>query len=434
MAMSYYSRIIVVVLLLALLIALVIWQGPAARTVDVVTRAPTGEAVSVGAPIRLIFSQPVDRLSVEERFRLSPEAAGRFFWEGQALTFQPNQPLRADTTYRVTLEPGITDQAARTTTEEAIGWTFRTRGSRLLLRRHASDGAGVLLLAAPDGRNMRELLREPAGIEDIAVAPDGSQAIVTVPRSATRSALLLVRLDDGVTRPLLDSPDMSANAAAWSPTGELIAYEERAIRDGSAGEPAIWLAQPDGTSLGPVTEPDQRGTAPAWSPDGSRLAFIETTAQTVMIYAFTSAFQSFAGSSGEPPTWAADSATLIYADAQGRLLRASLEAGTTSSIAADASFSAPAWSPDGAWVAAVRRATSAAGGTLWLLRPDGSEQRQLTEPGRAADSAPAWSPDSQQLAFLRTGSDGTSTAWVLDLASSEPREIAADIAQVVWVP
>jgi Tol biopolymer transport system component len=424
-------------LLLALLTVLLIWRGPAARMVDVVTQAPTGEAVPVGAPIRVIFSQPVDRLSVEQRFRLTPEAAGHFFWEGQAMTFQPTQPLRADTTYRVTLEPGIADQAARTATQEAIGWTFRTRASRLLLRRQASDGAGVLLLASPDGSDVRELLREPGGITDMEVAPDGSQALITVPRTAERSALLLVDLDTGTTRPLLDSAEMSAHAAAWSPTGELIAYVQRTLRDGTAGEPAIWLAQPDGTSLGPVTEPNQRGTAPAWSPDGSRLAFTETTSQTVTVYAFTSAFQTFPNSGGAPATWAPDSAALIYADAQGGLRRASLEADTTNEIAPapDAAFGAPAWSPDGAWVAVVRReAPAEEAGALWVLRPDGSAPRQLTEPDGAADSAPVWSPDSQHLAFVRRGSDGSSAAWVLDPDSGALRQVAENSVQVAWVP
>lgn len=434
--MSYTTRIIAFSLLLALLTALVIWWGPAERTVSIVTQAPTGEAVSVGAPIRIIFSQPVDRLSVEERFRLTPDTAGSFIWEGQAVTFQPDQPLRAATTYEVALEPGIADQAARSTTQEPLGWTFRTRSPRLLLRRDEPDGAGVLLLVDAAGSNARELLREPDGITDMAVAPDGSQALITVPRTPERSALLLVDLEAGTTRPLVDAPDVSASAAAWSPNGSLIAFERRPVQDGTRGDPAIWLAQPDGTSFGPVTEANQAGTTPVWAPDSSRLAFTVAPSQTVTIYSFTSTFQTFSVSSGEPPTWAADSAALIYVGAQGALRRASLETGTTSDIApaSGISYSAPAWSPDGVWVAATRQPSRTAAGALWLLRPDGSEQRQLTDPGGASDSQPTWAPDSQRLAFLRTSSEGAAAAWVLDQASGEQRQVADDVGQVAWVP
>jgi hypothetical protein len=434
--MTYYHRIAAFSLLLALLIALLLWWGPAARAVTVVTQTPTGEAVSVGAPIRIIFSQPVDRLSVEERFMLTPEASGRFIWEGQTVTFQPDQPLRPATTYRVTLHPGIADQAARSTTQEAIGWTFRTRSPRLLLRQHAPDGAGILLLAAADGGSERELLREPAGIEDMTIAPDGNEALITVPRSAERSALLLVNLEDGSMRPLVNSPDVSARAAAWSPNGNLIAFERRTMQDDTIGDPVIWLAQPDGTSFGPVTEGEQVGSTPVWSPDGSRLAFTETTSQTVAIYAFTNAFQTFPQSSGEPVTWSPDSAALIYTSSAGKLWRADLASGQHAPLSPQQRGSAqtPAWSPDGQWVALVRQENPTAASTLWLLRPDGSDQRQLTPPGSASDSQPVWSPDSQHLAFLRTGSDGSSAAWVFDRASGEQREVAQDVARVVWVP
>lgn len=434
--MTYTHRIVAFSLLLALLTALLLWWGPAARTVNVVTRAPTGEEVSVGAPIRIIFSQPVDRLSVEERFTLTPETSGRFLWEGQTVTFQPDQPLRPATTYQVTLQPGITDQAARSTTQEAIGWTFRTRDPRLLLRRQAPDGAGILLLADADGDSERELLREPAGITDMTVAPDGSQALITVSRSAERSALLLVNLDDGSTRPLVDSPDVSASMAAWSPNGSLIAFERRAVQDGAIDDPAIWLAQPDGTSFGPVTESGQVGLAPAWSPDGSRLAFTETTSQTVTIYAFTSVFQTFPNSSGEPVAWSPDSAALIYTSSTGMLWRADLASGQHAPLSPQqrGSEQQPAWSPDGAWVALVRQENPTAASTLWLMRPDGSDQQPLPHPGDASASQPDWSPDSQQLVFLRTGSDGSSTAWVLDRANDEQRPVAQDVAQLVWVP
>jgi Tol biopolymer transport system component len=85
-------------------------------------------------------------------------------------------------------------------------------------------------------------------------------------------------------------------------------------------------------------------------------------------------------------------------------------------------------------VALVQQETPTAAAALWLMRPDGSDRQPLPHPGDASDSQPTWSPDSQQLAFLRTGSDGTSTAWVFDRASGEQREVAQDVAQVVWVP
>jgi len=434
--MSYSVRIAAFSLLLALLTALVIWRGAAVREVSVLTQSPTGEAVAVGTPIRVIFSQPVDQRSVEERFTLTPETPGRFFWDGQSVTFQPDQPLRAGTTYRVSLQPGIADRAARTATEQPLGWTFHTRNPRLLLLRHAPDGTSILLLSEADGSNPREILREPDGIVDMIAAPDGSQAILVVPRTAERMALLRVDLQDGRPRPLVDTPDLSAAAPAWSPNGNLIAFEQRPLAAGTPGDPAIWLAQPDGTSFGPVTEPGQIGTAPVWSPDSRRLAFHDAATDSVTVYNFTSTFQTFPDSRNIPVAWSADSSTLLYvSDAAGQLRRANLETGETTGWpdAAVAPVSAVAWSPDGAWLALVQGENPMAAGRLWLLRPDGSEQQQLSAPA-ATDSAPVWSPDSRQLAFLRDDGSGMQAAWLVDLDTGALRQVATDVTRVVWLP
>lgn len=52
----------------------------------------------------------------------------------------------------------------------------------------------------------------------------------------------------------------------------------------------------------------------------------------------------------------------------------------------------PSISPDGQWIAY----TSA--GDVWLIRPDGSEEHKLTQPGYV-DQSPAWSPDGIQISF-----------------------------------
>ena len=66
------------------------------------------------------------------------------------------------------------------------------------------------------------------------------------------------------------------------------------------------------------------------------------------------------------------------------------------------SSSAPAWSPDGRWIAFV----SARGGkdakpNLWRIRVDGGEAEALTEE-KGTVSAPSWSPDGRWIAFLMT--------------------------------
>src|SRR5262245_43993033 len=57
--------------------------------------------------------------------------------------------------------------------------------------------------------------------------------------------------------------------------------------------------------------------------------------------------------------------------------------------------SSPRWSSDGKWLAYV------AGGQIWVMRPDGSDKKQITKISTGA-GGPVWSPDGKWIAF---GSD-----------------------------
>jgi TolB protein len=67
----------------------------------------------------------------------------------------------------------------------------------------------------------------------------------------------------------------------------------------------------------------------------------------------------------------------------------------------------PRWSPDGRWIAfASNRAGPALVGQIYLVRPDGSDTRQVTT-GPWSHAQPAFSPDGRTLFFytLQEGAD-----------------------------
>ena len=57
----------------------------------------------------------------------------------------------------------------------------------------------------------------------------------------------------------------------------------------------------------------------------------------------------------------------------------------------------PAWSPDGRTIAFTRSVDGR--DELWLMDPDGSDQRPVTAGGAALKRWPAWSPDGRYLAY-----------------------------------
>ena len=61
----------------------------------------------------------------------------------------------------------------------------------------------------------------------------------------------------------------------------------------------------------------------------------------------------------------------------------------------------PRWSPDGKLISFCSNRTGSS--QIWTMQPDGSNLRQLTFEARAVSSAHAWSPDGARLAYQTTG-------------------------------
>lgn len=446
--MSYYARIALVSLALALATAGLLILGPREAPVTLVAQAPNGEEVPVGATISVTFSRPVDRLSAEQSFRVDPPVAGSFFWSERTLTFRPARALAPETTYRAAFGAGLRDEEGRPTSRD-LAWEFRTRGARLLAVTATADGGSALWLVDPGG-GARTLLDAPEGISDIAVAPDGTRAVYVAPRGLQRSALVLISLADGSTRPLVDDETASAAAPAWAPAGDFIAFERRALADGQLGVPRIWLAQPDGTLLGPLARGDGGDISygPAWSPDGNSVAFLDGISQAIKVYSFfTDAVEELPARSGERPSWLPDGSGLVYSAAEaggdGGPLSLRLRLVTTGAapVARDLTDGAaaelsPAVSPNGEAAAYTRRGPDGPQARIWLTPTAPGQPRPLSADGPHQDMQPLWSPDGASVAFVRSSAAGPlqSEAVVIDVASGAETVLLADVVQLVWAP
>jgi Tol biopolymer transport system component len=84
------------------------------------------------------------------------------------------------------------------------------------------------------------------------------------------------------------------------------------------------------------------------------------------------------------------------------------------------------WSPDGRWLVTVsdRHPPHGRGYQLYLMRPDGTEQRRLTE-GRGLNVYPRFSPDSRRVAYLHQ-ERGINSLWVVNLDGTGRRQILQD--------
>jgi serine/threonine protein kinase/Tol biopolymer transport system component/ABC-type branched-subunit amino acid transport system substrate-binding protein len=128
----------------------------------------------------------------------------------------------------------------------------------------------------------------------------------------------------------------------------------------------------------------------AWSPDGQQIVFD-------------------AGSDPDVSHEHEHDHDLYIVNADGSDLR-QITSGYTNDIF-------PAWSADGEWIAFHRN------GSLWIVRPDGSDAHVLLEGTEALSiEGIAWSPDGERLAFQNISEGAESfEAWVINRDGSDPR-------------
>jgi len=105
------------------------------RPLEVAFASPQGPTSGPGdyQAITVAFNQPLKALSAEAApidtpFQLEPKAEGRFRWKGSAtVSFEPKEPLKFGTTYKVTVPAGLQSPGGNEL-KEAYSFEFTTPG------------------------------------------------------------------------------------------------------------------------------------------------------------------------------------------------------------------------------------------------------------------------------------------------------------------
>ncbi|HEX7185409.1 MAG TPA: protein kinase [Thermoanaerobaculia bacterium] len=301
--------------------------------------------------------------------------------------------------------------------------------------RSERDGGGIFVMGAT-GESVRRLANfgyNPAW------SPDGKEILCAtegVFDPATRrhhSELWRIDAATGGRRKVALAED--AVQPSWSPNGLRIAFWSWSP---ATAQRSVWTATPDGSGAVRVTDDSSLNWNPVWSPDGKHLYFASDRSGSMNLWRVpiderTGKALGRPEPITTPSQWAGfislarGGGRLVYVTdvSEANLGRAAFDPGRAEVVGAlqpvtqgSRSVRSGSISPDGQWVAYD---TWIPESDLFLVRPDGSEVRRLTQDAHK-DRVPFWSPDGSRILFYSNRS-GKYEAWTIRPDGSELQQV-----------
>ncbi len=272
-----------------------------------------------------------------------------------------------------------------------------------------ADGRDHLFAINPDGTGLTQLTDFRTNDRDPTVSPDGRTIAFAHELDTGQRVIASIPITGGAVT-WLTEPKLQAGRPAWSPDGNLIAFSA-----GSGIQTRIFVMRSNGTGVRQLTEGEVfNALDPTWSPDGSQVAFMGTmeprcgegceTGLRYDLFQIDIDGSDLVNLTQTPdrsevyPSWSPDGNVLAISvghpdpGVQGLyLIDPHAELHESRIVPTDHAIDA-AWSPDGEFLVFEGDADPSGkefDSQLWIVRPDGSDLRQVTVEG---GFGPAWQP------------------------------------------
>jgi len=191
---------------------------------------------------------------------------------------------------------------------------------------------------------------------------------------------------------------------AWSPDGRQIAFASD--RDGNY---EIYIMNADGSNPIRLTNSPERDLDPTWSPDGKKIAFstiFEGAGDLQVVNVDGSGLTRLTNTAmitESYPDWSPDGQSILfskYGQGFAGIYAMNTDGSNIRLILAGGVHNDAKWSPDGKYIAYWGQATPCTT-EVFIMRADGSNSRQVTiHPDCGGNQHPSWSPDGKQIVYM----------------------------------
>ena len=254
------------------------------------------------------------------------------------------------------------------------------------------------------------------------VSPDAKHLVFQSNRNGTNQIYIL-NMDDGQIRQLTDL-SMGGETPMFSPDGKQIVFAAYVDEDDND----VFVMNTDGSNERRLTHSPGYDGHPHWSADGERIIFnsdrTSPDPEATWSDRWHEVFSMRADGSDirqhshckavcTYPSLSPDGKKLVYRkvikapgldwglgaiEKNSEIFVSDIDGSNEINISQNAAFDGwPVWSPDGKQIAfASNRSGPALAGQVWLMKPDGSDLKQLSH-GPWSHAQPSWSYDAQSI-------------------------------------
>ncbi len=213
------------------------------------------------------------------------------------------------------------------------------------------------------------------------------------------------------------------------------------------GDHDLFVVNDDGSGLKRLTNHSSRDFQPIWSPDRSKILYLsgksglfETDYDLwVVNVGGSNPVKLAVDVDGEHlPQWSPDSSQILYVDDEsGTLFLVTPEGSTKKALTEDDTKAEyPVWSPDGSSILVYLRGKKKRG--LYLLNPE-NYTKEIFDDIKGTYSKLSWSPDGNKIAFiyskpLLTVLGRRSGLYIVDKEGKKGKFLGEDADYIYWCP
>jgi Tol biopolymer transport system component len=455
--------IVVAIVLVSLVLAGIIAYAWVNRP-ELVDVYPVADAadVPVTTQIRLVFSKPMNYASVMSHLQIDPTLEGEYRWDGNILSFTPNQSWPNGKEVLVRLQEGVKAKSWLAFPMQAEIWSFTIREANLVYL-WPSDGPADIYSLNPKTGAIHQYTQRMRVLEFTA-SNDGMNIFFSGGNVQGGSDLYRIDLieeansSDNSYQPqkILDCGSAQCRSPAVSFDEMNLAYEYL-IPDlkGGLGPAQIWLLSLQDLQVKPIGQATHETVQPAWSSKGW-LAFYDRTSQVYeVVNPNLDTRIQLVNQTGQPGNWSPDgelylAPEIMYYPASGdtetgisHLLQYGIKAGTSGDLSKEDLVEDVEgnYAPDGGSIAFARKYLDMErwswGRQIWIMNSDGSNPHQITDEPDFNHYDLAWSWDSLMLAYVRFDEMKLYTPpelWMIGVDGSNPIQLVIGGYSPLWIP